>query len=254
MDTAYSVRALKYQNGLLYSAEMEGGIAVYRISENSLTEIGRYKENVFNSGFSSIGLTASGRYLISQNALSAYRILDMKDPTQPVRIDPPTDITPGSMYYRNIVTGLVSGKYLGIYGRKNILWYAEDESGALRLESITDNSLAGLSEKRGAAAVGDRCLAVSTNGYRLLDPATNEVSTNYVVDEKRFNGKAVSDGRTLVVVRAYDGRVTLVDISSVLNPRVIAHAQLPAGADLPLIKGNTIFIPCRRYGLIKLSP
>lgn len=250
MDTQHSVRDVHYQNGYLYTAESEGGLGIYSIDESgNILPVSHCAETAYNSCFSSIAITADGNFVVAQAANSRYTIINVTNKTQPVIIENPTQDSVGNLYYRNISTGLVAGKYIGVSGMSGINWFYS-ENGELKYLKDTSGR-AGL-ESQGLTAAGENCILISTNGYRYWNPEVGAVSENLVMDPDYFNGKCTSVPGMLVVSRNYDGRICFVDITDIANPQVKTRIDLDCAVDVACITDDAIWIPCRYNGIIKL--
>ena len=249
--TEYSVRDIQCRQGILYTAESQGGLGIYRYENGELKALGRYiEQNRYNTCFSSIGITESGNYIIAQSGFGSVAIVDVKDPSNPQRFELEGDFETGSMYYRNICSGLLEDGSAGVYGRKAILWLRENGA-ALEKSGIMDEILP--SECQGVAAVWNGYIVTSTNGYRFVDSETGTVSKNYKIDGLYGNGKCCVSGDLLAVSRNYDGRLSLVDIADIKTPRRIATVDLGDAIDLACIDDDVILVPCLYHGLVKLE-
>lgn len=251
LDTQYSVRDIRYQNGYLYTAESEGGLGIYALDESgNIQPVSHCTETFYNSCFSSIALTPDGNFVIAQTANNRYTIINVANKAEPVIIENPTQDSVGNLYYRNVSTGLVAGKYIGVSGMSGINWfysengelkYLEDQSGTVGLES------------QGLTAAGQNCILISSNGYRYWDPEIGAASENIVIDPDYFNGKCTAAADMLVVSRNYDGRICIVDITDIDAPQVEMQMDLDCAVDIVCITDDSIWIPCRYNGVLKLE-
>lgn len=248
--TEYSVKDIRVCENLVYAAESEGGLTVYRYENGILTKLASYMDATYNSTYSSLEITKDGKLALVQAGYSKYRLIDCSDPYNLKLLDIPTDNSVGAMYYRNVCIGSIEGKYVGISGRKGINWFYYDEGNVRYLKDASERTG---SERIGLASIGNQYLLISTNGYRVINPIDGATSSNYEIDKNYFNGKCVVKNNLLVVTKEYSGNICVVDISDITNPLVIARINTDYITDIPCIVENTIYVPCRYNGILKIT-
>lgn len=251
LDTRCSVRDIRYQNGYLYTAESEDGLGIYQIDENNqLIPVGRITEAAYNSCFASIAVTPDDAFVIAHSAFGRYTVINVSDKTQPFVVKLSNRGPIGNLYYRTLSTGLVAGKYIGVVGSSGIHWLYSENGEIHYLKDTSGRS--GL-ESQGLAAAGENCILISTNGYRYWNPELGNISQNHEMTPEWFNGKAVVAGNMLVVTRNFDGKVCIVDITHLDSPGIVACMDFDCAIDVPCIIDDTIWLPCRYDGLLKLE-
>ena len=250
LDTEYSVKDIAISNGYIYTAESEGGVGVYLISNIEIHEVGRFHVNPKKECITQIQLTADQRYLLAEASISSYKLIDVSNPMNPIAAGLAPEKETGLMYYRALCRGVVANKYVGIAGSNNQYWYETTNDG-LRLVSTIQNVL--YSKSCGFAAAGDYCLSIFKNGYIYFDPLTGNFSERVKIEGISFDGKCSINGSLLVISTSYNGKVQFVDISQLKSPKIIAQFTIPGNPDVAAFDGDSILLPCRYYGLLKIT-
>ncbi|MCI7812784.1 MAG: hypothetical protein MR543_03780 [Robinsoniella sp.] len=246
-ECEYSVRDVKVSGNYLYTAENEGGLGVYLLGEQIVWVASLQLEG--HEAISTLEVSGDGKYIIAQALKESYVFIDIEDPRDPRIIEMETaDI--GMMYYRNICTGLVDGKYMGIYGKNNIAWYYS-ENGKLEYLSDMDNIFH--REWNGMTAAGDMCLVIYQQGYYYFSPEDSVISDRVKIRGVSFEGKCISDGEILVISSLISGEIMLVDITKIDKPVVLESFTVEGNPDIACFAENSILIPCRYGGLIQLK-
>lgn len=246
-DCEYSVKDVKVFESYLYTAESEGGIGIYLLGEE-LVRIAslQMKEHEL---ISTLEVSGDGNYMIAQATKESYVFIDVRNPYNPQIIERETGDT-GLMYYRNICTGLVNEKYIGIYGKNQIVWYYS-EDGELKQLSDMDNIF--YRERNGMTAVGDKCLAIYQQGYYYFTPEDQVISNRVKLQGINFEGKCISDGKTLVLSALTSREIMVIDIRDIDKPVVLEAFKVDGNPDIACLAENSILIPCRYGGLIQLK-
>lgn len=255
LDTEGIVRDLLVRNGLLYAAESEEGLGIYKISDSGLEEIGRFKPGDTNFTFSSLEMLSDQRILV-QGGYSRLYMIDVSDPAAPAAFssEPPGNQSVGSMYGRNICAGPVhtgEGNLVGAAGAGKINWYKPDGS----LFSSMENSI--INESDGAASAGELAVAIHNNGYVYYDPAaTKEEDLENLpfgkIDQVVLRGKPVIKGDLMVVSWGYGRKIFLADISDLGAPRLLQSIEVNGNPDTAEITDDAILVPLRNEGLLMI--
>lgn len=249
-DTEYSVKDIAISNGYIYTAESEGGVGVYLLSDREIYEVGRFHVNSKKECITQIQLTGDQRYLLAEASINSYRLIDVSNPMKPIASSLAPEKEVGLMYYRALCRGVVANKYVGIAGSNNQYWYESTNDG-LRLVSTIQNVL--YSKSCGFAAAGDYCLSIFKNGYVYFDPLTGVFSERVKIEGISFDGKCSINDGLLVISTSYNGKVQFVDINQIKSPKMIAQFTIPGNPDVAAFDGDSILLPCRYYGLLKIT-
>lgn len=252
-NTDSPVRDIKVFDDRLYTAECEDGLGIYSFSDKEITPLGRYKDLRYDSSFGDIELTPDGFYCLCEVAQKRYTIVDIRDVTNPQEVSAKSlagsdDV--GLMYFDSCMTGVLNDKYVAIGGSKYVDYYYS-ENGELKLLRREDNDL--YSRGDGMTAVRDGVLQISDNKYYIKNVEAGEDFVPVETSDIKFKGKCIADGDTLVISNVYNGDVMIVDISDLYNPIVLESFNVDGNTDIACIDGDTILIPCRRYGILILS-
>lgn len=252
VSTAHSVRDVKIFGSYLFTAESEGGIVSYEIHGLGLTKLSEISMEGRNLFASQLALTHDGKFILAQVSASKHISVDARDPYHLAHGDIESTAT-GSMYYRNICTGLVDGKYVGVYGRNQICWYYSDGSRLVALDPMENTYY---KEENGMAAAGDQCLFITQGGYACMDVSENGMSEPGEVQKIKtalLYGKVSISEDLLVVTNGATGEVTLFDISDLEKPALISKMTLPGTPDIGCSMGDDFLIPCRYDGLYRVT-
>lgn len=203
--------------------------------------------------FSQLQMLGSQQYILIQGGWSLAVLVDISDPINPRVVD---SINPGLLYSRNICNGNVeqgNSSYSGVFSRNRIIWY--DGKGN-EVKNMASNIV---TESDGAAAMGDKVLVMSQRGYVVFDPLHITESNlsglpHYFVDDVILRGKPTVYNNLLVLAYGYGKVLTIVDISDVESPQLIAQVGLEGNPDVVEITDEYILVPMRRQGLLMLMP
>ncbi len=257
LETKHAVTDVKVVGDYVYSAEMNGGFAIYRYENGLLTELGRAEDIAWNAYFESLQVSGDGSWVLVQSGNGRYRLIDCTDPENPSFIKSPTEDGTGSTLYRNLSAGIVSGKYLGIAGSSRILWFTESgkdtETGKVTLSYCKDDTKAALNEWNGMAPLGDACIVFTGKGYRIIHPEKGDVIAE-VEDEKWADrGKPVTEGNKVIISDAHKGIITIADFTDKSSPEVLLELDTPYITDIPCVMDGEIYVPLRHDGILKIT-
>jgi len=103
----------------------------------------------------------------------------------------------------------------------------------------------------GAAAVGDRLLATSDGGYRLVPAlSTGLEQTPTIRAERGLSGKITVCGDLLFVIRRNASRVAIVDIWQIESPRLLGELETDGNPNAAVVRDNALLIPDGYNGLL----
>lgn len=252
--TETPVKDIKIGNGVIYTAECSNGIGAYSFDGADIKKIGDCKTNSSNCCVTSMRLTADEQYIISQASWTGIAVFDIKDP---LNIKTVYQCDVGSMYYRNMVQGSVSERYVGVVGNSYSAWFTSSDTGAVERKVFMSNPY--WVETNGAAAAGDEVIIITGNGYVHYDPFTilpSELPALKVVrsSDVKLVGKPIVYKNTLIVSTEYNGMVTIMDISDIDAPKFITQFKAGDYVDVVYVDDRQMLLPLRSGGLVQLIP
>lgn len=251
--TKGAVKDVKIYGDYLYTAESDVGMGVYRISGNTVELIEHCTYKAYNTTFSYLSIFEDGNYIAIQAGWTRLVIMNISNKEKPY-IE--KTISTGTMYYRNLCTGLVSGKYVGAFDRSNITWYSTDSEGNYYQYKKLKNGIN--AEMNGTVAVGENALAIYNNGYVYYNPETvdqdtlNNLNVYKVPGAKFLKGKLAIDGNTLIATYGYAKQITLIDIADIDNPVLISQFYVEGNPDVAHVSEDCILVPMRHNGILKI--
>ena len=252
VPTGYSVRDIRYKDGYLFTAESDGGVAAYRTEGSEITFLSAYLPENGTLAAVSVELAADGKTILAQFDPQKYLLIDAGDPEALTLKDADTRSV-GNMSPRSIVRGTPADKYLGVFGSDTIQWYETGSDGSVRLVKTAENPY--YIEVGGMASWNDKCVVLTEGGYRYYAVNDAAVSDLIKAPGAQFYGLASIGGNTLVVSQPYSRRVTIVDLSEGIDaPQLSSIFTADASPDAALVTDDMILVPCRRGGLVKLTP
>ncbi len=259
VSTMGAVKDVKARGNMVYAVESPGTLRVYRYEGSILSEVGEISDTSASPWYSSLEVSEDGKLAVVQAWNGSCRIVDLRNPSAPVFIKNPADKGTGATYFRNMCIGLVKGKYIGVAGNTRINWFYEDESkaggsGDGFAKYMEDKSESKVNEWNGLAAFGDNCIVITDNGYKIFDPESGKIVAKYEGDTKDgFKGKCAVYGNYLILSRSWEGRIRIFDLSDAKHPVEVATFDTDFVTDVPCIVNDTIYIPCRHDGVMKVE-
>lgn len=234
------------QSGLLYVASDEG-LYIYDISSGTADLLTYYSCSI-----SDLQISEDGSRIIAQG--DKVYVLELVQNGSRYYMKSLYEESFSGLYYRNVITGLVSDCLVAVQSSQDVKWWNLDNDSGEVLEYTATTKLG---ESQNYAAYGDRCIAIYRNGYVVFDPTEGEADFSalevYRIDED-ITGKAiVLDNNTLVVSKEYTGEVWIIDISDVTNPALIDKCTTDGSPDIAYGSENCILVPNRHGGLIRLT-
>lgn len=247
--TEASVRDVKKIGEYLYTAESESGIGVYKVENRKLIRVAALPNRSDSHYSTQIQVLDEKFCIMVQRATSNYAGVNIENPEDPQWIETKLE-SAGSLYYRNLAVGLTEDQWLGVFGKNKIHWYGFEDG-----EIVLKNSISNTYYREGAGmtAVGPYCLVVTDNGIAAIDPKTGEGTPAMRIGSLKISGKPSYGDGMLVISDTAGGRITMIDISNLENPLPLGQVQLKSNPDIAFIRGNTILLPCRRGGLLKIT-
>lgn len=261
--TAGVTKDIKVCDGYIYTAESDKGLGVYTFVNGKIEYIARCEYNAYNQMFSYIDILPDKKHLCVQAGWTMCVFVDITNPQKPVlskTIGGTTKYKPestGTMYYRNLSAGLIEGKYVGVFDRRNITLYTNDENGNVVSSLKVANTIN--AEANGVAAWDAGAIAIYNNGYIYMDYASikngnlSSSKLNKVAGVKSLQGKASTDGEILVISYNPGRQITILDIADIDNPVLIKQFNVNGNPDIAYIGQDKIFIPLRHGGILELK-
>ncbi|MGN0181268.1 MAG: hypothetical protein ACI4DP_02480 [Candidatus Ornithomonoglobus sp.] len=249
-----AVKDVKIYGDYLYTAECNSGMGVYEINGAELSRIGGCTYSSYNTAFSQLTIFPDGKHIGAQAGFTRFLLINTADTANP-QIE--KAVTTGSMYYRNLCTGLVSDKYVCQFDRSYLWYYKTDDSGNVSQMLKLTNSLN--AETNGTAAYGDYAVAIYNNGYAYYKPA--EISTAaelkanmYKVSGAKFlKGKLAMNGSLAVASYGYAKQLTLFDLSDMNKAVLLAQFYVEGNPDVACCMGDEILVPLRYGGILRIA-
>lgn len=249
--TIGAAKDIKCFGNKLYVAESNAGLGIYTIENNQIVCLGRCNTNAYNVSFSSLAVFSDGKSLLAQAGWTRVAIIDVSDPEKPTIIK---NVTTGTMYYRNLSSGLLNNEYIGVFDRNKITWYGNDADEQVYQWNNSINT-----EPNGTAVKDSMAITIWNNGYVYYEPATttqddlNNLKTIKVPGAKYLKGKPIINGNLMIVSFGYGKQITLLNISDIDNPVLIAQFDVEGNPDIATFSGDEILVPLRHGGILKLQ-
>lgn len=243
------------------------GIGAYIVNEGSIKRCGYLESMAENCNVSAIAVTEDGGYAITQSSFERCEAVDLHDISslrfveyviseQGIEERFDTAVSIGNLYYRNIVSGHISGS-IGIAGSKAMIWF-ESHGDRLTIRHRSPNWLYG--ETNGIVALNDvdTALAIYQNGYVIFNPfslSEQEIAEMepHKLSDIRLRGKISFEDGTLAVSNEPAGVVYILDISSVDLPKLKGIYHVEDSPGIALIEQGRILVPLRHSGFLEIT-
>lgn len=246
VETEHSVKDLVIAKNTLVTAESEGGIGIYSIT-NGIEKISEFIPTM-PVHFSALTVSNDGNLVLAQDMNNYHMVIDITNPMEPKSLRRTGGV--GSTLYRNVVTGNVSNRYVGVFGSGSVLLY-ELKNGTLDTVRVP---MSYYNERCGVAAAGKQLLGTTNRLYHYADPMLGEWKEFKSMPYLMLNGKASISDTTLAITDLCTGYFVLADISNLDSPKIRDFFQIDGNPDIACFVGEEILIPCRYDGLLKLTP
>ena len=246
---------VKVYGEYIYVAEGSAGLGIYKYNGANLDEVGRIVDEGSNAYISSVSALDDGSFALLQAGGngSRYRLVNCRDKEKlHFMSDPATDALWGARY-RSLSIGQV-GNRLAVFGNR-ISWFSWLNDGEANdsVQYHRDESGLGTQEWAGMASIGGECIITTDKGYKIYNPETAVVSDEIVIDDGYAKGKCAVYGNYLVITRMREGKVIVLDITDPKNPVTVKKTDTSCVTDVPCIVGDTMYVPCRHDGLLKVE-
>lgn len=250
LKTKSPVRDIKVSGDIIYTAECSSGLGIYQWKNGRINNISHCITDKSDICFGSIQITNDNCFAVVEASMVSHCVINISDIYHPFEEEEYRLPKLGSTYFRTICNGLVNNKFIGIGGEKNITWFFS-ENGVLNQVLPQKNIV--YFRSNGMTAYGNDCIAIYDGGYVLLDPETNRISSVKSVSGVKLEGKPSVWGNTLIVSREYSDLLTFVDISNLNSPELITEIHINGNPDICLADGNSLLVPCRYGGLLRIT-
>lgn len=253
VETLGSAVDLKIVDDYLFTAESDAGLGIYEITDCNLKELSHLKSNESNFTLTDFEINADATRIIAQTGWTQFSVINITDVYKPALI---TTYKAGTMYNRNLCTGLVSEKYAGIADSSNVQWFDISDGNVSKINTFTNRFS---SQPNGVVSCGEWALTIYNTGYVYYNPEQvnqeyiNSLQIKNISGIKTLKGKAVSDGELLAVSFGYGKTVTLIDVSDIDNPDLISQFEIDGYPDIATICDDTVIVPMRSGGILVLG-
>ena len=234
----------------VFVAEGKGGLSIWeRGRDGLLAQVGCYR--VPSYAVQQVVVPPPGKYALLHVGPNALHIVDVSEPAQPRLLL--RDVHAGLMYGYNIAEGLLDGRYAccGWNYSSGCYWY--DLYGGPRPTSSGDSHEICLYDRDGMALVDERALVIHRGKYLLLDRTDTrpvEDLTTYGIPGHALCGKPSIYGTRLYVCNRILGKVSVVDISNLDEPKLLRSFQLRGNPGIAVEHKDTLVIPAGYQGLL----
>ncbi|MBR5307397.1 MAG: hypothetical protein IKU43_01385 [Clostridia bacterium] len=265
----------------LYTAEGLGGIAIYEISKDGLglREISRYNPK---TGIKFIRVSPDGNYVLCDSGSSHSELADFTDLANPKRWNGEGAYNNGwnphngLMYFRQLSTDLIGGRYLCSYGySKQVYWYdfgTNPEKSEPKLIYMIPANNAGMHGGFGALTGKNSKYAITVtdnSAFCVYNPAECDENTVYanLTQHKITNipsgvtvrGKPTIYGDIMILAERVLGDVYVVDISGLdvdagkFEAKYITHFNFTGNPDIAKVFGSRMVFPLGNQGIVSMS-
>lgn len=236
----------------VYVAEGNFGIEVFQINSSGfLDKISFYQSELPYETVTQLRVSSDGRYLMAQDGWTKIKILDIQNPNELTEVD---TLSPGILYFRNLLNTNENSKFFGYESNREIKLY-ETKNGELNEIATLNNTF--YEERNGMCDVEGELLAIYKNGYVIVTSEqlkkNIDLSTLPVIscgDNYKLKGEPSYYKGTLVVTDACAKTVTVLNIKDIKNPKVLMLFHVNGNPDIAKITDDKIYIPLKYQGLL----
>ena len=243
---AYDVKKV---GDLLFTAEGDDGMAVYRIHSNgTLKFLSRYDCGL---PVRQVTVPLPGKYAIIKAGNSALRFIDISRPDAIRYVCNNKTRINGILYGRDLVDGLMAGKYAACVAQgTGLLWFdLSGEKPETSFVSYPNN----ISFADGACIDGGKLYLIHGRAlYESLpnDPVPLAEKKKSTIKEIPYFGKVSMEGNILSYTSRRSGTVCKLDMTEKDHPRFIEQYETGGHPELTLFHQGKMIIPCGYTGLL----
>lgn len=254
IDTAGHAQCVRVSGETLCVASAEAGVEVFRMTEDGARKIGAWcgGKSVFQ-----LALSTSGRYLLCACGADEVRMLDIGDPTAPRSLYARKGVR-GPLYGNNFaVHTLADGTMLCFWHRDGLI-YTDPDGGDRVFHDVfypMQKGFVGYCSGEGIDTDGENILFTRDGGYILL-PMTAPAYLEQVPvcrAERPFRGLFSLNGGTLVASWRAEGVITVLDVSDIAHPHMLAQVTTNASPSTAVFVDGRILLPAGRGGLLEIT-
>ena len=240
--TEGTVMWLEICGDTVYSAEKNGGLAVYRLrGEIELEQI--YRNKAIGC-VRHLRVSPDGKYIVLQLGGSAVSVIDAESKKEVLCIRTRT-----LMYHHNL-TPTVDGRYIGFFDNDPHEWWID--FGEDRPVLVVDKAVSGAAMTTGITSYGNKALCVhGKGGLNVYRPQDGFAGAS--VKGSGFVGKPSADGDRLITCNRIYGDISIVDVSDINEPRLLRWLKVRGNPDIALINGENAYVPLGYQGLAKIN-
>ncbi|OHD47351.1 MAG: hypothetical protein A2096_15590 [Spirochaetes bacterium GWF1_41_5] len=242
---------VKVNKNLVYVAESEGGLSIWKVAANATLEpVGRFR--VPGQSVKQVVVPKNGKYALLDVGRRSFIIIDITDPYQPRKVFEANGR--GLLYGYQITDGLFENRYACcLWHGDGYFWY--DLAGSEPVFSgdhyqwayLAWNGLAVL--PNGADGIltepDGKYIIINRQERRPLDEIKQ-----YGIHGHNLSGKPSVYGNRLYTANRFWGRVNFVDISNIEKPKLIDTFTLDGNPNLVVEHSGYPVIPAGYQGLL----
>lgn len=234
---------VRIASGKLYAALGRDGLKIYEIGERLKEAASYYKgsKNLMQAVPSK-----NGKFVMAHFGGQSMEILDTSDYDNIHTVSDEYD-NPGLMYYRQITTDPVMGKYHACFWNTNYL-HLFDLSGDKMVRKECDIIGPGFINGITGCDDFDKMIITDGEGYIIADLKNSECEKITVPGVKIY-GKPKIYKNIMVVSERIEGDVFIIDISDIHKPELIEKYNFAGNPDIACIIENKIYIPLGHQGI-----
>ena len=246
---------VKVHGDYVYVAESKGGLSIWkRTRGGKLEQVGRFR--VRGQSIKQVVVPRRGKYALLDVGQASFYIIDITDPASPKRVF--KDIRHGLLYGYQIAEGLLEDRYACCFWHVTGFYWYDLYSGAApvysgdnyRVRAGANNGMAVLANGKDALVTTNRRAYVIVNRE---ERRPLEELQQYRIRGRELRGKPSIYGNTLYVADRFWGRVSIVDITNVEEPKLIEELHLDGNPCFVVEHNRTPVIPAGYQGLLVLS-
>lgn len=228
----------------VFAAEDKGGLSIWRMDDSGALErlsVYQPKGRVVRE----VMVPPRGRYALVQVMLSRLDVLDVSDPTKPVKIF--TDGRHGFLYHMG--EQLIDERCLCITWQiHGVFWY-DLYSGAAPV--FTGHKWPHRIGGSGTVVVDGQVLAVAGQLLPIQPGETRSPREikGYGLRGKRLRGKPRLVGSTLYLCERHTGSITALDVSDHRQPKLIESLNVPGNPGRVIVHQGRLVVPNGYEGL-----
>ena len=255
LPTAGEALDVKLLGNRLFVAEGVDGVEIFELDGTNARRIGGFSAQ---KSINQISLSQSGKYLLCGHGCYGLLLYDVSDLNAPKVVN--TYHTPRGIFYGNnfAARSLSDGTMIAFCHVDGLITLNPDK-GDFEFHKTKYRKIIGGSRytEEGIATDGERILYTCFDGYVFLSnkheegTLLNDLPLFRVADG--FTGLLSLHENLLVVSHRPAGRIWVVDVTSLENPRLLAKLESNASPYVAKFDGDNILIPGGSLGLLELK-